>query len=100
MTNRFYAIGMFVLTGSIFAMPDWDTMMKVYSLSVLAALTTVINILFQLQKIREWVVRMLTMDVIQRVFQNPDVNKLMKLLNNPDVHLTVRHGRKRKSVSL
>jgi hypothetical protein len=82
MTKRFYVLAMGTMLSSIFVMPDWDTMTKMYAFSMIGALTTIIQFLFQLQKIREWIVRMLTKDVIQEVMRHPDMNKIFQFLNN------------------
>jgi hypothetical protein len=78
------------VVASVFFIPEWDVMLKVYVISVVVFITGLINVLFRIQKIREMVVNAITADVIQQILKDPDVRKLMQLTSDYEVKIVRR----------
>lgn len=83
MTTRTYILAVSSIIMGIVVIPDWELMLKVYVISVVAFITVIINLLFRIQKIREWIVNQITADVIRQVLTDEDIRKLLRRIENP-----------------
>jgi len=78
MTPRQYIAAMSTVVMSVFAVPDWDLLIKIYVLIMIGFVVTVITIAFYVRKIRDAIVNRLVSDAIQEIFKDKDVRKLIE----------------------
>jgi hypothetical protein len=67
---------------SIFAIPDMQELIKVYIISVVVLVTVVINLLFQVQRLRQYVVDLLVSEALSKFFEDPDVRKSIQQIRS------------------
>jgi hypothetical protein len=66
-TQKQYITALVVMSASVFFTPAVDELVKVYIVSIVTLVSALFNILFQWQKIREYIVRRLVADVLEEL---------------------------------
>lgn len=77
MTTRQYIGAMSIVLSSVVLIPEWEWMLKVYVISVVTLVTALFHVLFRIQKIREYIVNRIVVDVMQELFKDEDFRALV-----------------------
>ena len=78
MNVKVYIGALTTIAMSVMFIPSWDELIKVYVVSVVALVTAIVNVLFKIGTLREYVVNRLVASAIQEFFKDPDVQKLIQ----------------------
>lgn len=78
MSKQAYATSMVTVVLGVFFSPGLTELLQVYVITVVVFVTIVINLLFRIQTLRQWIVERLTADVLQEIFKDKDVLKLLE----------------------
>jgi hypothetical protein len=73
-----YITTLMTLIISVWFIPDWQELFKVYVISTIAFITLIVNLLFRIQKLRELIVRILVTDVKREILNDPDIQKIIE----------------------
>jgi hypothetical protein len=68
------------LTGislSVLFTPALEELAKVYIITVVVFVTLMINLIFRVNQVREWIVRRITTDVLNELMKDKDVRRLL-----------------------
>jgi hypothetical protein len=65
------------LSLSVLFTPALEEMAKVYIITVVVFVTLMINFIFRANQVREWIVRRITTDVMNELFKDKDVRRLL-----------------------
>lgn len=84
MNLKVYIGALTTIAMSVMFIPSWDELIKIYVVSVVALVTAIINVLFKIGTLREYVVNRLVASAIQEIFKDHDVQKLMKELKRSE----------------
>jgi len=76
-TTKIYISTMTAILGGIMFSPAFDTLVQVYVISVVVFVSTVVNFLFRIQKIREYIVKRITQDVLAEIMKDSDVRRII-----------------------
>jgi hypothetical protein len=63
---------------TILAIPEWQELIKIYVVSVVVLVTTLISLLFQIHRLRQYVVDLLVSEALSRFFEDADVRKAIE----------------------
>ena len=78
MTTKAYISGLMTLIMSVWFVPDWPELFKVYVISTVAVTTVIMSLLFRIQKLREMIVKVLVADALKEILRDSDVQKLIE----------------------
>jgi hypothetical protein len=72
---KVYITWMMSIFVTILAIPEWQELIKIYIISVVVLVTVVVNLLFQIQRLRIYVVDLLVSEALSKFFEDADVRK-------------------------
>ncbi len=72
-----YITSLLAITMGIFFIPELETAIRVYIVSVVVFTTMLVNLLFNIEKLRQWIVQKIISDVMAELFKNADVRRLL-----------------------
>lgn len=78
MNTQRYMMIMGSVLGSIILTPGLEDLVRVYIISVVVFITTVVNIIFRIDRIREYIVKRISSDVIKEILKDKDVSRIMR----------------------
>jgi len=78
MRMKVYVAALTCVGMSVMFVPEWTELVKVYVISVVVLVTALINILFRIAWLREYVVNKLVTTAIQEILKDRDIQKLIK----------------------
>lgn len=62
---------------SVLFTPALEELAKVYVISVVVFITMLINLLFRLNQVREWIVKRIMSDVLNEIYKDKDVRAIL-----------------------
>lgn len=68
---------MVTLALGIFFTPELESLVRIYLISVVAFITTIVNLLFRLETIRKKIVQKIVADVMSEIFKDDDIRDLI-----------------------
>lgn len=77
MITKTYITSLLAVTMGIFFIPDLETAVRVYLISVVTFVTTIINLLFKIEKLRQWIVQKIVADVMAELFKHKEMRELL-----------------------
>lgn len=77
MTQTKYIASLIGISLSVLFTPALEELAKVYIISVVVFVTMLINLIFRINQVREWIVKRITTDVMNEIFKDKDVRKLL-----------------------